>query len=67
MRHVLFLNLFYCYFFVRLLVDGKFNESELSLAESFILGVEIEHVRISSGLVKPLDPLDLVLLLGEKD
>ena len=63
MRHVLFLHLLYGDFLRCLLVQCKLDEAELALTEGLIECVILEYVRVAHGLLQPVDPLLLVLVL----
>ena len=67
MRHVLFLHLLYGDFLRCLLVQCKLDEAELALTEGLIECVILENVRVAHGLLQPVDPLLLVLVLWEED
>ena len=48
-------------------MNGKLHQSKLTLAQSFVEGVEVENVLVAHGLLEPVDPKLLVLSLWEED
>ena len=60
--HVLLLYLLDSNALARLLVLCKFDQAELSLAERFIEGIKLEHIRVAHSLLQLIDPSSLVIL-----
>ena len=65
--HVFLLYLLDGHLFISLFVHCELDQAKLALPQRLVLRIKVEHIRVASGLVEPLDPLTLVLLLREEN